>query len=143
MAGRCDGLVVLGRTVADEVVERLADRGAPLVARRPPPDRRRRLGQRREPRAPPQRSADAPRSTPGARPIAFVGDPDVSPDVAERLAPASAAGADGERTGAVVQLIAVEAWTRTAGAGVAAEALRTPTTSPTPSSAPTTSSPSA
>ena len=31
LAGRCDGLVVLGRTVADEVFERLAERGTPLV----------------------------------------------------------------------------------------------------------------
>src|SRR5680860_1005732 len=31
MAGRCDGLVVLGRTVPDEVVERLAARGTPIV----------------------------------------------------------------------------------------------------------------
>ena len=31
LAGRCDGLVVLGRTVADDVLERLAERGTPMV----------------------------------------------------------------------------------------------------------------
>ena len=40
LAGRCDGLVVLGRTVADEVVERARRRGTPLVLVARPAGRR-------------------------------------------------------------------------------------------------------
>ena len=50
MAGRCDGLVVLGRTVSDDVVEQLAARGTQLVLVARPPIGDARLGQRREPR---------------------------------------------------------------------------------------------
>ncbi len=82
MAGRCDGLVILGRTVPDSVVERLASQGAPLVLLARPPlagldsvnaensDSARRL-------------AEHVIST-GARRLVFVGDPEGSPDVAER-----------------------------------------------------------
>ena len=49
LAARCDGIVVLGRTVDDDVVHGLTRRGTPDRADRPDPARRRRLGQRREP----------------------------------------------------------------------------------------------
>ncbi|HSE10265.1 MAG TPA: LacI family DNA-binding transcriptional regulator [Nocardioidaceae bacterium] len=82
MAGRCDGLVILGRTVADDVVERLARRNTPLVllARAPiegvdtvkaeNTSAAVRLGQHVIGN--------------GARRIAFVGDPEDSADVSER-----------------------------------------------------------
>ena len=37
LAGRCDGLVVLGHTVSDEVLLELAERGVPLVTVARPP----------------------------------------------------------------------------------------------------------
>lgn len=82
MADRCDGLVILGRTVPDDVVERLAARGAPLVLLARPP-----IGAVDSVNAENTTSADqlaAHVLGQGARRLAFVGDPDASPDVAER-----------------------------------------------------------
>jgi LacI family transcriptional regulator len=84
MAGRCDGLVILGRTVPDEVVERLARRHIPVVllARSP-------IEGVDSVKAENTRSAVrlAEHVTDrGARRIAFVGDPEGSADVAERWA---------------------------------------------------------
>ncbi len=95
LAGRTDGLVVLGRTVSDEVLHSLARRGIPLVllARTPLPDMD---SLNAENRATARALADHLTSA-GVRGITFVGDPDTSPDVAERLegleAGAAAAGA--------------------------------------------------
>jgi LacI family transcriptional regulator len=93
LAGRCDGLVVFGRTVADDVLEQLADRGTPLVllARTPLPgaDRTDTVN------AENTRAAEglaAHLADAGARTVTFVGDPTFSPDLAERL--------DGLRQGA-------------------------------------------
>lgn len=93
LAGRCDGLVVLGRTVADEVLERLAERGTPLVllARSPLPhsDRVDTVHTADTVNAENIASARALAghlAGAGARTVTFVGDPDLSPDLAERLA---------------------------------------------------------
>jgi LacI family transcriptional regulator len=84
MAGRCDGLVILGRTVPDEVVARLASRHTPLVllARSP-------IEGVDSVKA--ENTDSAVRLTEhvignGARRITFVGDPEDSADVAERWA---------------------------------------------------------
>jgi len=84
MAGRCDGLVVLGRTVPDDVVARLAARGLPLVLLARPA-----VGDIDSVQA--ENAGSAARLAElvvggGARRIVFVGDPDSSPDVQERCA---------------------------------------------------------
>jgi LacI family transcriptional regulator len=82
MAGRCDGLVVLQRTVSDAVVEQLAARGTPivLVARPPVGD----LVTVNAENASSARALGEHLVGGGARRIAFVGDPAASPDVTER-----------------------------------------------------------
>lgn len=82
MAGRCDGLVVLGRTVPDDVVTDLAADGARvvLVARPPVPGVDSVNAENRDAAA---ALTDHVLES-GSRRIAFVGDPDSSPDVAER-----------------------------------------------------------
>ena len=82
MAGRCDGVVVLGRTVTDDVVESVADRGLPLVLIARPP-----IGSLDSVNA--ENRSSAVHLTrhlieEGVRRLTFVGDPDSSPDVAER-----------------------------------------------------------
>jgi LacI family transcriptional regulator len=82
MAGRCDGLVILGRTVSDDVVETIAARGTPLVLIARPP-----IGELDSVNA--ENKASALQLTrhllaQGVRRLTFVGDPDASPDVAER-----------------------------------------------------------
>jgi LacI family transcriptional regulator len=84
MAGRCDGLVILGRTVPDDVVERLARRHLPVVllARSP-------IEGVDSVKA--ENTGSAVRLAEhvigrGARRIVFVGDPEASADVAERWA---------------------------------------------------------
>jgi LacI family transcriptional regulator len=119
MAGRCDGLVLLGRTVADDVVDRLAGRGVPLVliAR------------------PPHRSCDSVNTEShtaarelarhlvgrGARRLAFVGDPGDSPDVAERWQ--GVADVVAEQPDAVLTQVPVTALKEEAGAEVARQLL--------------------
>ena len=119
MAGRCDGMVVLGRTVPDSVIERLAARGVPLVLLARPP-----IGDLDSVNA---ENTDAAEQLTrhvldqGARRLAFVGDPDESPDVAERwtgVLRAADATEDAE-----VTLIGVEAFGEAAGVEVARAAL--------------------
>ncbi|HSE71845.1 MAG TPA: LacI family DNA-binding transcriptional regulator [Nocardioidaceae bacterium] len=84
MAGRCDGLVILGRTVPDDVVERLAARRTPVVLLARPP-----IGDVDSVNAENTHAAEqltAHVLEQGARRLVFVGDPDDSPDVAARLA---------------------------------------------------------
>ncbi len=83
MAERCDGLVVLGRTVPDAAIERLAARGASIVLVARPPvggvdsvNARNRQGAR----ALTEHLLDL-----GVRSLVYVGDPSTSPDVAERM----------------------------------------------------------
>lgn len=83
LAGRVDGLVVLGRTVSDEVVSELSAFGLPVVVVARPPvegadtirasglDAARRLGEHL--------------AGHGVRRVAFLGSPDESHDVAERF----------------------------------------------------------
>ena len=93
LAGRCDGLVVFGRTVDDDVLEQLAGRGTPLVllARTPLPgaDRTDTVNAENTDAA---EALTAHLADAGARTVTFVGDPSLSPDLAERL--------DGLRRGA-------------------------------------------
>jgi LacI family transcriptional regulator len=93
LAGRCDGLVVLGRTVADDVLDRLARRGTPLVllARSPVPgsDLIDTVNAENTASA---RALAAHLAEAGARTVTYVGDPDLTPDLAQRL--------DGLRDGA-------------------------------------------
>lgn len=82
IADRCDGLVVLGRTVPDSVVARLAARHTPLVLLARPP-----IGDVDSVNADNGTSArDLARHLleRGAWSLVFVGDPDGTPDVAER-----------------------------------------------------------
>ena len=82
MAARCDGLVLLGRTVSDQVVEQLAARGTRIVLIARPP-----VGDIDSINAENHDSAVALTEhvlEGGARSLAFIGDPASSPDVAER-----------------------------------------------------------
>lgn len=84
IAGRCDGLVILGRTVPDSVIERLHARRTPLVLLARPP-----IGDvdsvAAENTSSAERLADHVIAQ-GARRLTFVGEPEGSPDVAERWA---------------------------------------------------------
>jgi LacI family transcriptional regulator len=83
MAERCDGLVILGRTVSDGVVERLAARGANIVlVARPPVGGVDAVTADSEPSA---RALTDHLLDLGARRLVFVGDPSTSPDVDDRL----------------------------------------------------------
>jgi LacI family transcriptional regulator len=120
MAGRCDGLVILGRTVSDAVVEQLAAKGIKVVLVARPP-----IGAVDSVNADNRPSAVALAAHllgNGARRIAFVGDPEVSPDVAERLA-GLREGIDSTSDQVELRVIDVEELDETAGAAVAAAAL--------------------
>lgn len=120
MAGRCDGLVILGRTVSDSAVERLAARGTRLVLVARPP-----IGALDSVTA--ENSASA-RSliqhllSEGVRNLRFVGDPAVSPDVAERWAGVQAACSDAGLDRAP-ELVTVHELDEESGAAVAGAAL--------------------
>ena len=114
LAHRCDGLVVLGHTVADEVLVPLAERGVPLVlAARPAVTGIDSVSAENQSTA---HALVAHLAASGARTVAFVGDPDRSPDVAERLA-GIAAGA--EEAGLDLQVLPVPSMDEEAGARVA------------------------
>ncbi len=118
MAGRCDGLVILGRTVSDSAVESLAARGSQLVLVARPP-----IGSVDSVNAENHTSAVALARhlvEEGARRIRFVGDPESSPDVAERWQ-GIRDGVSGSQ--ATVELVTVEGLDETSGAAVAAAAL--------------------
>ncbi len=115
MAGRCDGLVILTRTVSDEVVEQLAARGARLVMVARP-----RIGEIDSVNAENHASAVALAEhllDEGARRITFVGDPETSPDVDERWE-----GIRGvvEGKGAALELESVDQLDEDTGASVVA-----------------------
>jgi len=121
MAYRCDGLVLLGRTVSDAFIEQLAARGVRIVLVARP-----RVGTIDSINAENHQSAAALAEhllDGGARDLAFVGDPDTSPDVAERW--------DGLRqaattAGAAVRLLPVDDLGESAGAAAAARLLEAP-----------------
>ncbi|MCY7399948.1 MAG: LacI family transcriptional regulator [Nocardioides sp.] len=82
MAGRCDGLVILGRTVRDAAVQSLAARGTKVVLVARPP-----IGSVDSVNAENHASAVSLTEhllSEGVRDLRFVGDPIHSPDVAER-----------------------------------------------------------
>jgi LacI family transcriptional regulator len=84
LAGRVDGMVIMGRTVGDDVVARIADTGLPLVLLA-----RQQIGPIDTVTADNERSARALTEhllAHGHRDIAFLGDPAESPDVAGRYA---------------------------------------------------------
>lgn len=118
LSGRVDGMVIMGRTVGDDVVARIAETGLPLVllARPPlPADAGHEVS---------TVNADNERSARqltehllghGHRRLAFLGDPDESPDVAGRHAGFAAAIAAAGLAAAGI---------RGAGLGEAAEPVR-------------------
>jgi LacI family transcriptional regulator len=115
LATRCDGMVVMGRTVADDVVERLVARGMPVVLLARPP-----IGEVDSVNADNRGSAvELGRHVlgRGARTIRFVGAPEASPDVAERWAGLQEAAA-GTR-GAVLALEHVDGFGEETGVEVA------------------------
>jgi LacI family transcriptional regulator len=116
MAGRCDGLVILGRTVPDAVVERLAERHVPLVLLA-----RSAIDGVDSVKAENVRSAAALTEhviAQGDRRITFVGDPEGSADVAERWAGVQQAA---ETAGVDLWLARTGALGEEAGAAVAHE----------------------
>jgi LacI family transcriptional regulator len=120
MAGRCDGLVILGRTVTDDVIEGLADRGTKVVLVARPP-----IGNLDSVNAENRASADALAEhlvAGGARRIVFVGDPDSSPDVAERWQGVWEA-VDRSEHDVAIELATVLDLDEDAGAAVAEDAL--------------------
>ena len=119
MAGRCDGLVIMGRTVPDDVVQRIADRRLPLVLLA-------------RPQIAGIDSVKANADTAdvlawhvidcGARDLVFVGDPVSSPDVAERWAGVSRAVAEAD--GVTLSEERPDGFSEASGAGVARRALQ-------------------
>jgi LacI family transcriptional regulator len=92
MADRCDGMVVMGRTVPDALVQRLAARGFPLVLLARP-----QLDGIDSVKADNTDAAEALARhlfDTGARRLALVGDAGLSPDLAERWAAVERVAAD-------------------------------------------------
>lgn len=84
LAGRVDGMVIMGRTVGDEVVTHIAEAGLPLVLlARPPVGNVDSINTDNERGA---RALVAHLLGHGYRRMRFLGDPDASPDVAGRYA---------------------------------------------------------
>jgi len=93
LAGRVDGMVIMGRTVGDHVVARIADTGLPLVLlARPPVGLVDTVTADNETSA---RDLTAHLLGHGHRRIAFLGDPGESPDVAGRYKGSRRALTDG------------------------------------------------
>lgn len=120
MAGRCDGLVILQHTVSDATVEHLAARGAKLVLVARPP-----IGFVDSVNAENHASAVSLAEhliSEGVRELRLVGNPDLSPDVAERWAGVRTAF---EQSGAghTLDQVSVERLDEESGAAVAAAAL--------------------
>lgn len=120
MAGRCDGLVILGRTVSDSAVLGLAARGTRIVLVARPP-----IGSvdsvNAENRAS-ARSLTRHLLSEGVRDLRFVGDPATSPDVAERWAGIQDACVE-SASGRTPALVTVNELDEESGAAVAAAAL--------------------
>ena len=120
MAGRCDGLVILGRTVSDAAVESLAARGTKLVLVARPP-----IGSVDSVNAENHASARSLTEhllSEGVRSLRFVGDPVSSPDVAERWAGVQAAFLRSD-SGRTPELVTVAELDEESGAAVADAAL--------------------
>lgn len=105
MAGRCDGLVIMGRTVPDAVVERLA-RHLPIVLLARPG-----VGGVDSVKAENTATAEALLGhvlARGARHVVLVGDPAISPDIAERWAGFEAAAGRAEEAVRLDRFAAVQ-----------------------------------
>ena len=119
MADRCDGMVVMGRTVPDSLLERLHTRGMPLV-----------LLARAQVEGIDSVKADNTGSAEalaahvldrGARRLVLVGDPDLAPDLDERWTAVERVAA--ERADATVETIAVPLLDEATGREIARAAL--------------------
>ncbi len=120
MAGRCDGLVILGRTVSDAAIQHLAARGTKLVLVARPP-----IGTVDSVNAENHASARTLTEhllSEGVRDLRFVGDPVASPDVAERWAGVRTAFRQ-SGSGSTPELVTVQDLDEESGAAVAAAAL--------------------
>lgn len=120
MAGRCDGLVIMGRTVEDTVVERLARRNVPLVLLARPQIRD--IDSVQADNTASARALIEHVVASGARQVALVGDPDLSPDLAERWAGVEAVA--GTHPDVRLEHRHTSTFDEPAGAKVAREALR-------------------
>src|SRR5215213_3454384 len=89
MADRCDGMVVMGRTVPDGLLERLHKRGMPLVLLARPELSG--IDSVKADNTGPAEALAAHVIDHGARSLALVGDAALSPDVSERWAAVEAA----------------------------------------------------
>lgn len=101
LATRCDGMVVMGRTVSDAVVERLVGRGMPVVLLARPP-----IGEVDSVNADNRGTAVTLGRhvlERGARRVTFVGAPEASPDVAARWSGVQEAFAGAPDTRLVVE----------------------------------------
>ena len=122
MAGRCDGLVILGRTVSDAAVLHLAARRTKLVLVARPP-----IGSVDSVNAENHASARTLTQhllSEGVRTLRFVGDPVASPDVAERWEGVQAAFRQAG-AGRIPELVTVDELDEESGAAVATAALAT------------------
>ncbi|RYU11805.1 LacI family DNA-binding transcriptional regulator [Nocardioides iriomotensis] len=131
LATRCDGMVVMGRTISDDAVERLVSRGMPVVLLARPP-----IGDIDSVNADNRTSAVAlgrHMLAQGARRVAFVGDPAASPDVQERWSGLQDALAEASAKGeATVDLVSVQGFGEETGAAVARRALESRNRRPLP-----------
>ncbi|RYC13339.1 LacI family DNA-binding transcriptional regulator [Nocardioides zhouii] len=114
LAGRCDGLVVLGPTVSDTVLLGLAARGVPLVTAARPPVAG--VDSVSAENAGTARALATHLADQGARTVLFLGDPALSSDVQERLAGLEA-GADAAGIG--VRVLPVSSMDEEGGARAA------------------------
>ena len=119
LAGRCDGLVVLGHTVSDTVLLGLAGRGVPLVTVARPAVAG--VDSVSAENAGTARALATHLADQGARTVLFLGDPALSSDVQERLAGLEA-GADA--AGIDVRVLPVESMDEEAGARAADDLAR-------------------
>ena len=119
LAGRCDGLVVLGHTVPDAMLVPLAERGVPLVlAARPILTGIDSVSAENRSTA---RTLAAHLAASGARTVAFVGDPELSSDVAQRLAGIATGAAE---AGMDLQVLSSPSMDEAGGAHAAEDLLR-------------------
>jgi LacI family transcriptional regulator len=118
LAARCDGLVVLAHSIHEDVVDRITRRGTPvvLVARTPVPGADSVNAENRAAAAQLGEHLVAG----GARTITFVGDPEASFDVHERLSGLRSAA---ERAGVQVSVVPVSDFSEDAGLAAARDGL--------------------
>jgi LacI family transcriptional regulator len=114
MAGRCDGLVIMGSTVPDEVLLRIVARRLPLVLLARPPIEG--IDSVEADNTETARELARNVIDGGARDVLLVGDPSSSPDVAQRWAGVSSAAS--EIRGVTLSTERPDGFTEAAGAEV-------------------------